>query len=199
MNLRWLVLVGIVVVGVGALGIRVCADGGAMASAYRSCDCLGLEWELRDRTAVDGPRRTLCLGWIRGRTCHPFRGGPEVPCDEARVEEGGEEGEELRLQYRISRDAVRPSSFVAITDQGMSAPLELVWDLPRLEDTTERMVQIVAQREFEVLIRELEIQGPNGVEFRTVGVLEPDMRLRILAVPWLTDEGRQRIAEHRPR
>jgi hypothetical protein len=63
-----------------ALMVRICADGGAMASAYRSCECLGLEYELYDRTAADGPRRTLCVGWMRSTTCYQFRSGPVVPC-----------------------------------------------------------------------------------------------------------------------
>jgi hypothetical protein len=66
--------------GLGAATIRICADGGAMASAYRSCDCVGFEYPLYDRTAADGPRRTLCVGWIRSRTCYRNRSGPVVPC-----------------------------------------------------------------------------------------------------------------------
>jgi hypothetical protein len=60
--------------------IRVCADGGATAAAYQSCECYGFEWQLYDRTAVDGPRRTLCVGWVRARTCYQFRDGPVVVC-----------------------------------------------------------------------------------------------------------------------
>jgi hypothetical protein len=59
---------------------RVCADGGAMASAYRTCDCRGWEWPLYDRTAADGPRRTICVGYIASRTCYQFQSGPVVPC-----------------------------------------------------------------------------------------------------------------------
>ena len=61
-------------------GVHLCADGGAMAGAYRTCDCRGWEWALYDRTEADGPRRTLCLGFIRSRTCYQSRGGPVVPC-----------------------------------------------------------------------------------------------------------------------
>jgi hypothetical protein len=59
--------------------MRVAIDGGAMASAYRTCECRGLEWQLYDRTAADGPRRSICFGWVSW-TCHAFRTGPIVPC-----------------------------------------------------------------------------------------------------------------------
>jgi hypothetical protein len=38
------------------------------------------------RTAADGPRQTICLGFVQSRTCHQFRGGPEirVEIDDAR-------------------------------------------------------------------------------------------------------------------
>jgi hypothetical protein len=64
----------------GVLLINECAYGGAMGSAYRSCDCLGLEWQIYDRTAADGPRRTLCLGIVRSKTCYLYLGGPRVDC-----------------------------------------------------------------------------------------------------------------------
>ncbi len=77
---RLTVLVVCVVAGLALALIHVCADGGAMAAAYRTCDCRGIEWQLYDRTAADGPRRTLCFGWVQARTCYQFRGGPTVSC-----------------------------------------------------------------------------------------------------------------------
>ena len=74
-----LILVMLLVAG-GFTFIRLCADGGAMASAYRTCDCRGLEWQVYDRTAADGPRRTICFGYLRSRTCYQFRTGPVVEC-----------------------------------------------------------------------------------------------------------------------
>jgi len=62
------------------LFVRVCADGGAMGAAYRTCRCEGIEWQLYDRQAADGPRRTVCLGWVAQRTCYRSRDGLEVPC-----------------------------------------------------------------------------------------------------------------------
>ena len=74
----------LLLVGLGFGMIRICADGGAMAGAYRTCECRGLEWQLYDRTAADGPRRTLCLGFIASRTCRQFRSGPIVACPDGR-------------------------------------------------------------------------------------------------------------------
>lgn len=76
------VLFGLValLIGLGLFLVRVCADGGAMASAYQTCDCRGREWQVYDATPADGPRRTLCFGILRSRTCYQFREGPEVPC-----------------------------------------------------------------------------------------------------------------------
>jgi hypothetical protein len=59
-----------------------CASGGAMGSSYRDCTCRGLERVDFDYTAADGPRRTICLGWVTARTCYRDRGGPELPCEE---------------------------------------------------------------------------------------------------------------------
>lgn len=73
----------ILVAGLLTLGlflVRVCADGGAMGSAYQTCQCTGLEWQVYDRTPADGPRRTLCLGILRSRTCLQWMNGQEVPC-----------------------------------------------------------------------------------------------------------------------
>jgi hypothetical protein len=64
-RVRRLLVVALLIAGVALATIRICADGGAMGSAYRACECRGLEWQLYDRTAADGPRRTLCVGWVR--------------------------------------------------------------------------------------------------------------------------------------
>jgi len=53
-----------------------------MGGAYRTCECRGIEWLISDKIAVDGPRRSACLGLVTGRTCYQSRGGPEVPCSE---------------------------------------------------------------------------------------------------------------------
>ena len=75
------VVLGLVVgLGLGWLLVSVCADGGAMAARYRTCRCLGVEWLQYDRTAADGPRRTLCLGLVTSTTCYRSRGGEVVAC-----------------------------------------------------------------------------------------------------------------------
>lgn len=82
MRRRSLLIIGglIAVACLGVVLVNVCADGGAMGSAYRACQCRGVEWEVYDRMAADGPRRTICLGLVRSRTCHATRDGPVVPC-----------------------------------------------------------------------------------------------------------------------
>jgi hypothetical protein len=82
LHVRALVTIALLTAGFALATVRICADGGAMAGAYQSCECLGLEWELYDRTAADGPRRTLCLGWVRSWTCYGSRSGPEIRCPE---------------------------------------------------------------------------------------------------------------------
>lgn len=77
---RYLLAVALAVLLAAAL-IRICADGGAMAAAYRACECRGVEWQLYDGTAADGPRRTICVGFVSSRTCYRSRGGPRVPCE----------------------------------------------------------------------------------------------------------------------
>jgi hypothetical protein len=57
-----------------------CADGGAMASIYRACTCSGIERVVLDQTEADGPRRSVCLGWVTSRSCYRYRGGPQVEC-----------------------------------------------------------------------------------------------------------------------
>jgi hypothetical protein len=51
-----------------------------MAARYQTCECLGLEWQQYDRTAADGPRRTICVGLVASATCYRSRGGDVVPC-----------------------------------------------------------------------------------------------------------------------
>lgn len=75
----WLLAVALLLVAGFTLVTR-CADGGAMGARYRTCQCRGIEWVQYDRTAADGPRRTLCLGLVTSTTCHGSRGGEVVSC-----------------------------------------------------------------------------------------------------------------------
>jgi hypothetical protein len=63
-----LALALVVGLGLGWLLVSVCADGGAMA---------GRQY---DRSAADGPRRTICFGLVTSTTCYRSRGGDVVPC-----------------------------------------------------------------------------------------------------------------------
>jgi len=75
----WLLAL-IVIVAAGYALVNRCADGSAMGGRYRTCACRGIEWVQEDRTAADGPRRTLCLGLIAATTCYRSRGGEVVTC-----------------------------------------------------------------------------------------------------------------------
>ena len=75
------IFVVLLLAALGILLVNECDHGGGMGAAYQSCDCLGLEWELYDRTAADGPRKTLCIGIVRSRACYAYIGGPRVACD----------------------------------------------------------------------------------------------------------------------
>ncbi len=82
MRTRPILLAAVLVTGLLSIGflVRVCADGGSMGSAYQTCECRGVEWELYDRMPADGPRRTICVGIVESRACHRFREGPVVAC-----------------------------------------------------------------------------------------------------------------------
>jgi len=60
--------------------VSECAYGGDMGARYKTCECLGLEWELYDVRAADGPHKTVCVGIVRSRTCYRMTGGPIVEC-----------------------------------------------------------------------------------------------------------------------
>jgi hypothetical protein len=76
-----ILLATLIVVGAafGLLG-RDCELGGAMAGAHRTCDCLGAERLISDRTAADGPRHSVCHGIVLSTTCFRHREGPQVDC-----------------------------------------------------------------------------------------------------------------------
>jgi hypothetical protein len=65
----------------GFLFSRECYYGGGMGAAYKTCGCLGIEWELYDQTAADGPRKTICIGIARSTECYQYMGGPRVECN----------------------------------------------------------------------------------------------------------------------
>ncbi len=123
------------------------------------CTCLALNW----------PGVAAALGQERGEG----KAGPT---------------ERVRLQYRVARDAIAPSRFVAVSDRGISGPLDITWDVPKTQQKE--------KEEFDALIKRLEEKEINGVEFECTG--EWVMReaiLRVTTVPQLTEKGKKRIAE----
>ena len=79
-NIAMLLLIGLILLALGFLFSGECSYGGGMGAAYKSCDCLGIEWELYDQTAADGPRKTVCIGIIQSTKCYRDMGGPKVEC-----------------------------------------------------------------------------------------------------------------------
>lgn len=52
-----------------------------MGGWYLDCTCHGIERIDFDKSAADGPIRTVCFGWVTERTCYRDRGGLEIPCE----------------------------------------------------------------------------------------------------------------------
>jgi hypothetical protein len=71
----------LILILLGLLLVNECAFGGGMGASYKSCDCVGMEWELYDRTAADGPRKTLRFGIVQSTRCYMFMSGPRTECD----------------------------------------------------------------------------------------------------------------------
>lgn len=81
-RIAFAVAVIVVLVALGGFVInRECYFGGGMPGYYRDCTCLGIERLDYDQTAVDGQRRTTCIGIITAHTCYLYPGDPAVPCD----------------------------------------------------------------------------------------------------------------------
>ena len=68
----------------------------------------------------------LCLGCSTGREENSSAG-------KAVVLQSRQEVETLTLQYRISMDAVAPSKFVAVYEDGMTLGLKIRWELDAAE------------------------------------------------------------------
>jgi len=110
-----------------------------------------------------------------------------APAQEKAKEKAGRT-EKVTLQYRVARDAVASSRFVAVSDKGISAPLNITWDLPKEENKKKKV--------FDALIKKLEDKQINGVEFECKAEwLMRGAILRVTAVPQLTEEGKKRITE----
>src|SRR5262249_3448683 len=104
--------------------------------------------------------------------------------------------EKVTLQYRVAQDAFAPSKFVALIDGGITLPLKLSWDLPKLEDQDKRESQAKQKKEFDELIKKLEDKKINGVEFECKGEwLTKGSKLRVTSVPQPTAAGKKRIQD----
>ena len=81
---RWILVAGMLFALAVAWVVfyHECASGGAMGGWYRDCACRGIELVGFDKTAADGPLRTVCIGWVTARTCYQDRGGREIPCEQ---------------------------------------------------------------------------------------------------------------------
>jgi hypothetical protein len=96
--------------------------------------------------------------------------------------------ERITLQYRVARDALAPSKFLAVIDGGMSLPLELIWDFSK--------AQAKKKAQLDELIQSLEAREINGVEFECRGEwVQQGSKLRLTTVPELTSAGRKRIQD----
>ena len=73
-------LIVLLLIVLGLLLVNECFYWAGMGAAYKSCDCLGIEQELYDQTAADGPRKTVCLGIVRSTQCYQSMGGPGIEC-----------------------------------------------------------------------------------------------------------------------
>ncbi len=80
MGVRVALLIVAAAVLAGLLLVRECASGGGMGAMDRTCRCAGVEWTLYDQRPVDGPRKTICVGLVRSRTCYRNTDGPVVAC-----------------------------------------------------------------------------------------------------------------------
>lgn len=79
-RLRVPLLILAAILTAGFLFIRECAFGGGMGAPYKSCNCIGIEWEMYDQHPVDGPRKTVCIGVVESTTCYRLTGGPIIEC-----------------------------------------------------------------------------------------------------------------------
>ena len=73
-------LIVLLLIALGLLLVNECFYWAGMGAAYKSCDCVGIEQELYDQTAADGPRKTVCIGIVRSTQCYQYIGGPSIEC-----------------------------------------------------------------------------------------------------------------------
>jgi hypothetical protein len=115
--------------------------------------------------------------------------------------ENSDRTEKVTLQYRVKLDAFASSAFLHVNEKGavVSGPLELHWDIP--------MGDAGQKKEFDDLIKKLEENTINGVEFECRGewlkagvIPAPGTTykpLRVASVPRITEAGKKRINDRR--
>jgi hypothetical protein len=114
-------------------------------------------------------------------------------------EKKAERTEKVTLQYRCAKDAVAPSRFIAVFDEGTTLPLKMTWDLPKAKDKEKREAQDKQKKAFDDLIKKLEDQEINGVEFECRGEwIKKGFSLRVTTVPQITEKGKKRIKDSEP-
>ncbi len=89
----------------------------------------------------------LCFGCSKGTDENSLAG-------KAVVSKSSQDVQTLTLQYRISMDAVAPSKFVAVYENGMTLGLKIHWKLNAAQ-----------KQELDALIARLEAEKINGQEF----------------------------------
>lgn len=77
--LSLLILIALLIV-LGFLLVNECFYWAEMGAAYKTCDCVGIERELYDPTAVDGPRKTVCIGIVQSPKCYKYIDGHITEC-----------------------------------------------------------------------------------------------------------------------
>ncbi len=114
--------------------------------------------------------------------------------------EGNEETSKqtFRLQYRTAGDALRPSGFFDVSGGNFSLkPFALKWRLPELSGE-KKEAQQEQEKAFHNLIKTMERDGVNGLEFECTGQYENPSPyfisdLLVMSVPQLTKESKERL------
>ena len=64
------------------LFVNECSSVGGMGWSVVKCECTGIQRILYDRTEVDGPMRSICIGVVQSRTCFQYVDGPRIECNQ---------------------------------------------------------------------------------------------------------------------
>lgn len=81
-RIAWVIAAIGLLLGLGFLAINECSYYAGMGASMKACTCTGREILVYDRTASDGPRKTICVGIVRTFECFQGPGGASIPCPE---------------------------------------------------------------------------------------------------------------------